>query len=80
MMQTQIMVKLTSDRTEAIVRRVTLNDDGTFQKKEGLTKAGDWLIVAEGERYPDECILPVSVTPDWIQTLENAYISVWKSD
>ena len=30
--------------------------------KYGLSRSGEWIVVSEGQRYPDECLLPVAIT------------------
>ena len=55
----EIAIKLNQSQTGeymAIVRRLTLKDDGTFHCKEGLTVNGEWVAIPEGCQYPDECI------------------------
>lgn len=40
------------------------DDQGRVVGKFGLSQSGKWLPVAEGERYPDECLLPAQVWRD----------------
>ncbi len=58
-----IMDSVKPDESRVIVRKVTLMDDDKFVAKYGLTSDGTWLIVPEGERYPDQCLLPVIIIP-----------------
>lgn len=45
---------------EAIVRKTVLDGDSRVLAKYGLNGDGEWIVVAEGEPYPTECILPVT--------------------
>lgn len=46
-------------KTWVIVRKSVCDDDGV--RRYGLSTTGEWIYVPEGERYPDECLLPVVV-------------------
>ena len=54
-------VKLEPNNPQVIVRKVTLREDGKVEKKEGLSKEGNWIEVPEATIYPDECYLPVEI-------------------
>lgn len=58
-MKTEIMVMVREDR--AVVRKVERNDKGIVVAKYGLSEAGQWVRVRAGERYPEECRLPVLI-------------------
>lgn len=64
-MSEQVIVKVgidlnDSSKTRAIVRKTVIEDGPPRQgRRYGLNVTGVWVHVSEGERYPDECFLPV---------------------
>lgn len=60
-----IAVKVKGDK--AIVRKTMFYDDGKIAVKYGLTVAGEWIQVEEGESYPNVCILPVEHYEDEVE-------------
>lgn len=51
------------DKPDLIVRKLITDDDGRVVAKYGLTREGEWLLIAENESYPSECYLDAYV---WI--------------
>lgn len=43
-----------------VVRRTILKEDGTVDKKFGLSAGGSWVEVPEATVYPPECFLPIT--------------------
>jgi len=67
-MGTQITAKVRIDfdepsKTQVIIRKVLIDEDAERRclGKYGLSKQGDWIFIPEGQRYPDECLLPVEI-------------------
>lgn len=48
-------------QTSVIVRKAIRDVDGQFIAKCGLTKTGEWILIAEGQPYPEECRLSTSI-------------------
>ena len=56
-MEVRITVKVAG--ALAIVRKEVRLSNGELLWKAGLSHAGDWVMVGEGEVYPEACWLPV---------------------
>jgi hypothetical protein len=54
----QIHVHRTEDNHTFATIRKKIVEDGRIVQKFGMTRDGDWLLVREGEAYPDECLFP----------------------
>ena len=49
-------------KIQIVVRKTVLGDDGRVAAVYGLSsRNGEWIKKPEGRRYPDECLLPVSI-------------------
>lgn len=56
----RVKISVQVKRGQAFVRKVVRDDQGRVVAKYGLLNTtGEWWQVPEGERYPDECLLPV---------------------
>lgn len=49
-------------KTQVMVRKTIRDGDGI--RICALSRQGEWIHVPEGERYPDECLLPVAI---WVE-------------
>lgn len=56
---TEVTVRVRGDK--AVVRKVVRGDEGLVVAKYGLNQTGEWVQVPEGQRYPEECRLPLWV-------------------
>ena len=71
----QVLVRL--DLDAAVVRKVVLLEDGRIDYKAALGKDGEWVVVKEGEKYPNQCyhfpVLDQTPTQDDLHIAESDF-------
>ena len=57
----KIQVLINMDINRARVRLALFTEKGKVIKKFGLNNQGEWILVPEGEKFPESCLLPFNI-------------------